>query len=84
MGSVPGARTGLRARLAGLNHNVLLTGTAKALNGVAGGIWATSTIATYLFMIEDNSNTVRETAWRKLSADLEHCQQRPLRSAPVG
>jgi hypothetical protein len=38
---------------------VSLTGLAKALNGVAGGIWATSTIATYLFMIEDNSNTVR-------------------------
>ncbi len=57
--SAPAARSGLRARLAGLNHNVSLTGLAKALNGVAGGIWATSTIATYLFMIEDNSNTVR-------------------------
>ena len=55
----PAARPGLRATLEGLNHNVLLTGAAKALNGVAGGIWATSTIATYLFMIEDNSNTVR-------------------------
>ena len=53
------AQPGLRATIAGLNHNVLLTAIAKGLSGVASGIWAMSTIATYLFMIEDNSNTVR-------------------------
>ena len=61
-GTVGGAaaprQPGLRATIAGLNHNVLLTAVARALNGVASGIWAMSTIATYLFMIEDNSNTV--------------------------
>lgn len=61
------AQPGLRATVAGLNHNVLLTAVAKALSGVATGIWATSTIATYLFMIEDDSNTVRSA----LSGALE-------------
>ena len=56
-GAAP-VRPGLRATVASLNHNVLLTAVAKALSGVASGIWAMSTIATYLFMIEDNSNTV--------------------------
>ncbi len=53
------APSGFRATVAGLNHNVKLTALAKGLSGVASGIWAMSTIATYLFMIEDNSNTAR-------------------------
>jgi len=58
-GASPPTTPGFRATIAGLNHNVKLTALAKGLSGVASGIWAMSTIATYLFMIEDNSNTAR-------------------------
>lgn len=48
-----------RGAPAGLNHNVLLTTVARATDGIASGIWSYSTLATFLFMIEHNSNAVR-------------------------
>ena len=81
-GGAPGPPApGLRGMLAGLNHNVLLTAIAKGLSGIASGIWAMSTIATYLFMIEDNSNTVRtprHKLLRRLRVSVVMLSQHPM------
>ncbi len=39
-----------------LNHNVGLNMVAKSLDGLSTGLWNGAVMATYIYLIEDNSN----------------------------
>ena len=51
-----------------VNHNVLLTAVAHGAGGVSQGIWLHATLATFVFVISDNSSLVRVSGAPLLAA----------------